>query len=62
MANPHFAIPLDLPHAGTIAHRIERLSSDGTDAGPVSPQGAWKLVARLIELPEPYRLDCENPG
>ncbi len=61
MGVPHFAIPLDLPHAGTIARRIERLLSEGTDAGGVSARGALNLVARLLELLEPYRLEGENP-
>ena len=57
----HFDIPMDLPHAGTIAWRLERLLSP--DEAPPEPASrpALRLVTALRELLEPYRLSGENP-
>jgi hypothetical protein len=58
----HFAIPLDLPHAGTIAWRIETLI--GTAEGPSGPErdALLEVVAELRDLLEPYRAEGENPA
>jgi hypothetical protein len=57
MAVPYFRIPLNLPHAGTIAYRLEYHLKDGdVDGAATAP------VRRLIELLEPYRLEGENPS
>lgn len=58
----HFQIPLDLPHAGTIAWRIQTLIANAEgDAGP-ERDALIHLVGALRELLEPYRADGENPG
>jgi len=58
----HFQIPLDLPHAGTIAWRIQTLiASAPGDAGPERDE-LIHLVGHLREVLEPYRADGENPG
>jgi hypothetical protein len=53
---PHFRIPLNLPHAGTIASRI--LYHLGN---PEPTQPASKLALRLESLLKPYLLTGENP-
>ncbi len=53
---PFFRIPLNLPHAGTIALRIE-YHLQGIEAGPE----VMEPVERLIELLAPYREAGENP-
>ncbi|CAN5226917.1 hypothetical protein BH09SUM1_BH09SUM1_11470 [soil metagenome] len=61
MSVPHFRLPLDLPHAGTIAFRIvellERKYSQREDA-----ELLLAVAQRLHQLLEPYRKDGENPG
>ncbi len=56
-----FDIPLDLPHAGTIAHRIARRIAIH---GPVFSPGSGPLVRALAELGallEPFMISGENP-
>lgn len=53
---PFFRIPLNLPHAGTIALRIE-YHLQGAEAGAE----LMEPVERLIELLAPYREAGENP-
>lgn len=56
----HFRIPLDLPHAGTIAWRIETLLS-AADA-PGERAELVGVVQELRRLLEPWRAEGENPG
>jgi len=53
---PHFDIPLNLPHAGTVAARISRLLGDEGEEGAPTV-----TAARLEELLRPYRLSGEDP-
>ncbi|MBI3268710.1 MAG: hypothetical protein HYZ53_06790 [Planctomycetes bacterium] len=53
---PHFRIPLDLPHAGTVALRIAYHLSEKTANSIVPPR-----AVELLELLAPYRRDGENP-
>jgi len=63
MSQPYFKIPLNLPHAGTIARRIldhlDRLQA------PRDKEDQFELLqavaGRLNQILEPYRLDGENP-
>ena len=57
MSVPHFRIPLNLPHAATIAARIHFHLSEGPDA----PK-ALELAGRLVALLAPYRMEDENPA
>lgn len=59
MAN--FQIPLDLPHAGTVAWRIETLL-DGSGAAGAEFDELQKICRGLRTLLEPYRSEGENPG
>jgi len=54
--NPFFKIPLNLPHASTIAHRI-LYHARTRDAGPE----ALRIVGDLIAVLEPWR-DREDNG
>jgi hypothetical protein len=56
----HFQIPLDLPHAGTIAWRIQKIV-EASDAGAGRIAGVMKVVTRLREVLEPIRVEGENP-
>ncbi|MBI1289916.1 hypothetical protein GC173_01555 [bacterium] len=64
MTEPYFKIPLDLPHAGTIARRIvdylDRIQS------PAGSEDQFELLlavaGRLTQILDPYRLDGENPA
>jgi len=54
---PYFRIPLNLPHAGTIAYRMEyHLRDASPDEALLGP------VRKLIELLDPYRRAGENPS
>lgn len=53
----HFDLPLDLPHAGTVALRILRHLSRHAEAGE-----AFERAHALSELLEPYRTAGENPA
>ncbi len=54
---PHFRIPLNLPHAGTVSLRIEHhLGARTTDAAALGK--ARELVLLLL----PYRLSEDNPA
>lgn len=57
----HFNIPLDLPHAGTVAWRIETLLSSSGASGP-EVDDLLKICRGLRTLLEPFRSDGENPG
>jgi len=53
---PHFKIPLNLPHAGTLATRILYFLSPR-----VSEPGVLETAEKLIALLAPYRQSGENP-
>lgn len=57
MRVPHFRIPLNLPHAGTVASRIAYWIREG-----VTETAAQDLPIRLMELLLPYKESEENPG
>ena len=52
---PHFRIPLNLPHAATIATRIQ------FDLGKDAAAAARDLTAKLIGVLAPYGQSGENP-
>ena len=54
---PHFQIPLNLPHAGRIAGRIQLLLDR---EGPPSPE-TEKTAGSLADLLQPYFHREENP-
>jgi hypothetical protein len=54
---PHFQLPLNLPHAGRVAARIQHLLNREGLPGPE----AEKIAARLVVLLEPYFHSEENP-
>lgn len=61
MSRPHFEIPLDLPHAARVAHRIaHRLS--WTDPGRPEHAEVARLVDELLRLLTPYEVSDENPA
>lgn len=58
---PHFRIPLNLPHAGKIAVRLQdhimyRASADGAEYADASA-----LAERLATMLDPYLRSGENP-
>lgn len=55
----HFNVPLDLPHAGTIAERIVRLLSP-SEAG--TGESALDLAEQISSLLFPYTARGENPS
>lgn len=57
----HGEVPLDLPHAGTVAARIRRLLVP--PQGPLSDEDlvVW-LLDDLVQLLTPPRVMGENPG
>jgi len=58
---PSFKIPLDLPHAGTIAFRIaRRLAVHGPDFPPESA-ALLGAVNDLVAMLQPHRACGENP-
>jgi hypothetical protein len=56
-----FRIPLDLPHAGTIAMRIARQLSAHGPAFPPESETLLEAVADLVAVLQPYRVSGENP-
>jgi hypothetical protein len=59
--SPFFEIPLDLPHAGTIAFRIaHRLAVHGPDFPPESA-ALLQAVNDLTAILQPYKACGENP-
>jgi hypothetical protein len=56
-----FHIPLDLPHAGTIALRIARQLSTRGPEFPEESQILVDAVADLVVVLQPYRVSGENP-
>jgi len=60
MAYPHFKVPLNLPHAATIASRL-RYHLDRRTPGPAA-KAAYDSVLALNELLRPYAISEENPA
>lgn len=58
----HFSIPLDLPHAGTIAWRIETLITSAEGPGGSERDALLGAIRELRTLLEPCRAEGENPG
>jgi hypothetical protein len=54
---PHFRIPLNLPHAGTLATRIVYHLTP-----KVSDPDVLGIAGRLVTLLAPYRQSGENPS
>lgn len=57
----YFQLPLDLPHAGTIAERIVKLLQRGLDDEIMDTETVTELSGDLFDLLWPYRMDGENP-
>jgi len=55
----HFNVPLDLPHAGTVAERIVRLLNQSEAA---AGESALDLAEQLSSLLFPYSARGENPS
>jgi len=58
---PHFDIPLNLPHAGTIAARIVSVIESRAFAVNIEYLRLSDTAARLAGLLLPYRLSDEDP-
>lgn len=56
-----FDLPLDLPHAGTIALRIAQRLGQRADELGIEASRSRTLALELVELLVPYRLEGENP-
>jgi hypothetical protein len=56
-----FDIPLDLPHAGTIASRIARQLTARGPGYPPESATLLRAVEDLIAVLQPYRLSGEDP-
>lgn len=57
----HFKLPLNLPHAGTVAMRIEHFVRRGIDLRGTEHGDVIALADLLRELLEPCRNDPDNP-
>ena len=58
---PFFKVPLNLPHAGRIAHRLIRLLPAREATGGGEAGEARKITAELIAMLDPYLESDENP-
>lgn len=56
-----FQLPLDLPHACTIAERISMLLHRNLDGEAVDSDKVIELSGELFDLLWPYRMSGENP-
>jgi hypothetical protein len=63
MPQPYFHVPLNLPHAGTIARRILEALDRSTPKEPDEDQFELLLAVagRVAQQLEPYRREGENP-
>lgn len=59
---PHFRVPLNLPHAGTVAARIQYLLARRVDAADSTRRRLLETARELAELLEPYRAAGDNPA
>lgn len=57
-----FKIPLDLPHAGTIAERITMLLHRNLEGEAEGADTVTELAGELFDLLWPYRVSGENPA
>lgn len=58
----HFRVPLNLPHAGTVAARIQYLLARRVDAADSTRRRLLETARELAELLEPYRAAGDNPA
>lgn len=58
---PHFDIPLNLPHAGTVAARIRRLVEGRAFSQDLRHLRLAETAERLEEMLRPCRLSGEDP-
>src|SRR5687768_17066847 len=56
-----FNLPLDLPHAGTIAERIQILIQRNIDESVEGTETIVELAGELFDLLWPIRIEGENP-
>lgn len=65
MSVPHFAVPLNLPHAATIAGRIsyhlDRICVPRAAIPPGDRVALSLKTQELVEVVAPYRLQDDNP-
>ena len=61
MKMAYFRIPLDLPHAGTIAERITVLIQRNMDDETMETEAITELAGDLFDVLWPYRVSGENP-
>jgi len=60
---PHFAIPMNLPHAGKVAVRIlELVERRAKQTGEPAPPGVLAEARDLVGLLAIYRVSGENPS
>jgi hypothetical protein len=57
----HFQIPLDIPHAGTVAWRIHTILTQMDESPGPEKDRLIETVVELRELLEPWRSEGENP-
>jgi hypothetical protein len=63
MTTPHFKIPLNLPHAGTVARRIlDLLDRTRVKENVEQLELLLAIAGRTAQILEPYRQDGENPA
>lgn len=56
-----FDIPLDLPHAGTIAMRVQRFIAQSSSSEPVDCEDLLAKAEELVDLLVPFNAAGENP-
>ena len=56
-----FDIPLDLPHAGTIASRIQRFVVQSSETDAVICEDLFAKTEELVDLLVPFNAAGENP-
>jgi hypothetical protein len=59
---PYFNVALNLPHAGRIARRIERLLPDPTSDLGAEAHEAQRVTGELVDLLDPCLDADENPA
>jgi hypothetical protein len=57
----HYDIPLDLPHAGRMAGRIEELLGRHVEDGGLAADAVLDIAEELDRLLFPYTVQDENP-
>jgi len=59
---PYFSVALNLPHAGRIARRIERLLPDQTSDLGSEAHAALRVTGQIVDLLDPCLNADENPA